>query len=385
MLKGLPIEREGGERAHHFAGGRHQAGADGDLAALEDLRGPEEVFDLAAGARADVDLVDLHLAAGAGRGVIARQVRLGHARHEGGDVVGVGGLDRRIGVAGEHFDLLLAGVFADVGGGLLVGRDDAALAAGLDGHIAEGHPLFHAHCLNRFAAELHRTIGGAIHANVADNAQDDVLGRHEGRQLAVEDKADGRRHADEELAGAHHEAGIGVANAGGEGAQRAVGAGVRVGTEDDLPGADVALLGQTHVADADIGGRARVVEVRKALLLDEGAVDVDIAVGLLVLGVDVVVGHNDHALLREDLGLRPELAVEDADGARTAHVVRQQDVSLRPNIFAGYNFVLTRSPGKDLFSQCHHSCRLTSRYGRAAYARRCPQSQYPRRRHPCSS
>ena len=95
------------------------------------------------------------------------------------------------------------------------------------------------------------------HADVADDREDQVLGHQVRRHLAVEDEAHGRRHLEPQLAGAQDEAGVGVADAGGELAERAGGAGVAVGAEQDLAGPGVAFFGQGDVADALVLGRCR--------------------------------------------------------------------------------------------------------------------------------
>jgi len=58
----------------------------------------------------------------------------------------------------------------------------------------------------------------------------------------VECELHGRRDLEPGPAGAEHECRIGVADAGRELAERAGGAGVRVGAEQDLAGADVAFF-----------------------------------------------------------------------------------------------------------------------------------------------
>src|SRR2546430_725628 len=84
-------------------------------------------------------------------------------------------------------------------------------------------------------------------------------------------------------------AGIGVADAGGELAERSRRAGVAIGAEQHFTGAGVAFLGQCNVADAFVFRRANIVEVFDVLLGGELAEDLDVAVGHLVRGEDVVV------------------------------------------------------------------------------------------------
>ena len=65
-----------------------------------------------------------------------------------------------------------------------------------------------------------------------------------------------------------------------------------------------------------------VIEVLDVLLHTEVPEDINIAVGPLVAGEDVVVRDDDDLLAVPDLGVLPELLLEDADGAGAADVVR---------------------------------------------------------------
>src|SRR5690606_14695571 len=70
--------------------------------------------------------------------------------------------------------------------GRLVRVDVAAARAALDRHVADGHPLFHAHRVEDVAGVLVGVADAALHAEFADDVQDHVLGVHAGRQLAVD-------------------------------------------------------------------------------------------------------------------------------------------------------------------------------------------------------
>ena len=56
------------------------------------------------------------------------------------------------------------------------GVADPAGAAGLDRHVAERHARLHVHGVDHRAVELDDAVGGAVHADAADDGQDDVLG-----------------------------------------------------------------------------------------------------------------------------------------------------------------------------------------------------------------
>ncbi len=93
-----------------------------------------------------------------------------------------------------------------------------------------------------------------------------------------------------------------------------------------------------------------VVEIGQALLLHEGAQDVDVAVGERVGGEDVVVGDDDDLVLVPDLGVLAEFALEDADRSRPAHIVGQEDIGIHPHVLAGDNVRLPGGAGEELFS-----------------------------------
>ena len=78
-----------------------------------------------------------------------------------------------------------------------------------------------------------------------------------------------------------------------------------------------------------------IVEIGDALLLHEVAQDIHVAVRLGIRGEDVMVRHDDHLVAVPDLRVLAELAVEHADRARSAHIMRHQDIGLHPNIIAG--------------------------------------------------
>ena len=84
----------------------------------------------------------------------------------------------------------------------------------------------HAHLRDGIPRKLHRLVGPACHADLADHLQDQVLCCQVSGHLALQHKAKRRRHLHEELPGPEDEAGVGVADAGGELAKGAGVAGV---------------------------------------------------------------------------------------------------------------------------------------------------------------
>ena len=273
----------------------------------------------------------------------------------------------------------------DILGGAGVELEDGVLAAGLDGHVRDGHAVVHRERHDAGAVELHGAVGRAIEADFTDAMENDVLRHHAGLELAFEAEVHRLRNLEEQLARAHHEARVGVADAGGELVERAGHAGVRVGAEEHFAGARVALGGTRGVADAGVVGTVlalgvalrgielpvpvrvvnHVVEVGQPLLAHEVAEDVHVAVGHRVGGEDVVVGDDDDALLVPDLGRLAELALEDSDGPRPAHVVRHEDIGLHPDVIARLHRDFAGGAGEEFFSQRHKSGAARYRSGKA--------------------
>ena len=119
---------------------------------------------------------------------------------------------------------------------------NAVLAARLDGHVRNGHAVVHRERRRARAVELHRAIRRAVKADFADAMENDVLGHHARLQFAFEPEMHRLGHLDEQLARAHDEARVRVADAGGELVERARHAGVRIRAEQNFAGPRVALL-----------------------------------------------------------------------------------------------------------------------------------------------
>ena len=101
-----------------------------------------------------------------------------------------------------------------------------------------------------------------------------------------------------------------------------------------------------------------VIEVLDVLLHTEVPEDIDIAVGALVAGEDVVVRDDDDLLAVPDLGVLPELLLEDADGARPADVVRHEHVDVHPHVLPGLQRRALRRPRQDLLRHRHRALHL---------------------------
>ena len=67
------------------------------------------------------------------------------------------------------------GMLLQICHGLLIHREDAVLSAGLNGHIADGKPVVHSQVLYALAGKFHGFVESAVHADHADDVQDDIL------------------------------------------------------------------------------------------------------------------------------------------------------------------------------------------------------------------
>merc|ERR1719387_2633531 len=199
--------------------------------------------------------------------------------------------------------------------------------------------------------------------DLADDVKDEVLGQEVLGHLALEREANGRRDLDEKLARADDEGGIRVAHAARELAECARVARVRVRPEEHLPRFGVALLRERNVADAlvlgvglEVGLVRDVVKVLDVLLGRDVAKDVHVAVAQRVVREDEVLRDDDYALVIPNLGILAELALEDAEGRWTAHVVREKLGNVRPHVLPwNYTGGPVRMAAQYLLSQRHRA------------------------------
>ena len=91
-----------------------------------------------------------------------------------------------------------------------------------------------------------------VKTDFADAMEDDVLRHHAGLQFTFEAEVHRFRNLDEQLARAHDEAGVCVADAGGELIERARHAGVRICAEQNFTGTRVTFLRQGRVTNARV-------------------------------------------------------------------------------------------------------------------------------------
>ena len=323
---------------------------------FQDARGGEKIRKLAAGAGADIRAVQFHIAHLAHGGFVIRRMR---PRHHGLQLFRPVAMHRvESGIRIIMHDLERpVGAFAHIRHRFGVRGNHAVFAAGLDNHVAQGHAVFHGHGFHRIAGELHGAVTGAIHADVADDAQDDVLGHDVRRQLAVDDEAHGFGNAHPDFAGAEDERGIGVADAGGELAECAGGAGVAIGAEQHLARAGPAFFSQRDVADAFVPRRAHVVKMRQVLLAGKLPQQLDVAVGMHIRGEDVMIRDHHHALGVPHTGVFAEFPFKNGKGGRPANIVGHEHIHVHPDIVAGFDAPHPRMPRQNFLGYGHsHGC-----------------------------
>jgi len=178
--------------------------------------------------------------------------------------------------------------------------------------------------------------------------QDQVLAGHAGAELALEHKLDGRGHLEPCHAGGHTGGHVGGANAGGEGTQCTVGAGVAVRTDDAVTGGHDAFFGQQGVLDAHL---AHIVEVEDIVFVGELAALLGLGGTLDVLVGHKVVQHDGDVLFVEHAVETGALKLVDGDGG--GDVVAQHDVQLCVDELACLDLGKPGMCGKDLLRQGH--------------------------------
>ena len=252
-----------------------------------------------------------------------------------------------IGVSGVEHRLTLAAAL-EVAAGHIVHREDAVLGTGLDGHVADAQAVVHSKTGNARAGELHGFVQRTVHTDHADDVQDEVLAGHPGAELALEHELDGGGYLEPCHAGGHTGGHVGGADAGGEGAQCTIGAGVAVRTDDAVACGHDAFFRQQSVLNAHL---THIVEVEDIVFVGELA-------ALLGLGgtLDVFVGHKvvqyDGDVLFVEHGVETG-TLELVDGNGGGDIVAQHDVQLCIDELACLDLGKTGMCGKNFLRQGH--------------------------------
>ena len=113
-----------------------------------------------------------------------------------------------------------------ISNGLLIHREDAVLAACLDGHVSDGESVIHRQIFDSLAHEFHGFIKGAVYADHADDVQDYIFTADPFGGLAYDIEFNGGRYLEPGLAGGHACCHVGASHTSGKRAQGSVGTGV---------------------------------------------------------------------------------------------------------------------------------------------------------------
>ena len=165
-------------------------------------------------------------------------------------------------------------------------RDHSRPRAGLDRHVAKGHPPFHVERPYRLAGVFDDEAGAAAEAQFGDHGQGHILARHARRQGAGDRHPHGLRLALQQALGRQHMANLRRADAEGQGPEGAVRRRMAVAADDGHP-----RLGQAQLRSHDMDHAA----IRRT---PAGQVD---AVPLAVLFQPMHLGLG----LGGDIGLKP--------------------------------------------------------------------------------
>ena len=147
----------------------------------------------------------------------------------------------------------------EIAEGGFVGSDHARARAGLDAHVAQGHAAFHGERANRRTRILDHAAAGAVGSDVADDAQRNIFRRHCRAELAVHRDAEGFGARLRQALGGQNVLHFRSADAEGQRAESAMGAGVAVAANDGHARLGNAELRADHMHDP-LFGRLNIVE-----------------------------------------------------------------------------------------------------------------------------
>ena len=212
----------------------------------------------------------------------------------------------------------------------VVGCDEPGLGAGLDRHVAHRHPALHRERPDRRPAVLDHVADAAAGADLTDDREDQVLGGHARREVAVDVDGHPLRASLRQRLRGQHVLDLARTDAERERTEGAVRGRVAVtahdrharlrppllGTDD----VDDALPGVAHriVGDAELGGvAAQGVDLLGRDLVGDRLVD--------VLGRDVVVLGRDRQL---GTAYRAPAQPEPVEGLRAGDLVNEMQVDV---------------------------------------------------------
>ncbi len=275
-----------------------QPDAAGDSPAFEDFRRRPEIVHPSVCAGADDGLVDPDVSDFSGRRRIRRRMRKGDKRRDLRRVPAVFAFVRGVRVAAEY-GKGLPGPFPEIVQGDLVGLDDPAFCPGFDRHVAHREAAVHGETADGLAGEFHGPVEGAVDADPPDDVENEILRRHHPLHRAVEDELDRSRDTEPDLAQGHGGGDVRDAHARRESAQRPIGAGMGIASDDGCTRPDQSLLGKNGVTDS----AATLFEpVRDPIAGDERTEVFELGRGLQRGAGDEVVGGDQYPVPVEDTG-----------------------------------------------------------------------------------
>ena len=134
--------------------------------------------------------------------------------------------------------------------GLVIHRNQPGAGTGLDGHVADGHPSFHAQRADGGATELDGVARAAGRADLADEGQHDVFAAATRRQGAFDLDQHVLRFTGQQRLGGQHMLDLTGADAMRQRAERPVRRGVAVATNDGHARQGRTLFRSHHMDDA---------------------------------------------------------------------------------------------------------------------------------------
>ncbi len=141
----------------------------------------------------------------------------------------------------------------EIGESGFIGRDHAGAGPGLNAHVAQRHAAFYRKRANGFAGILDHVSGGAVGADLSDDAQRQVFRGHAFGQRSADINQHGFRFALRQALRGQHMLDFGCANAECQRAKRAMRAGVAVSANDGHARLGESEFGADDVHDALVG------------------------------------------------------------------------------------------------------------------------------------
>jgi len=130
----------------------------------------------------------------------------------------------------------------------LIRGEERVLGPHLRGHVRDHHPVGDRHPRDEGARELHGLVEGAVGAKLSDHVEDHVLGGDELGKGSIELDAEARRDLEPQLPGRPQGGHLRAADPGGERPHRAVGRGMGVRPQHEVPRPGQRLLHHHLVA-----------------------------------------------------------------------------------------------------------------------------------------